>query len=232
MILYLTNAQKNTNPIAHRLIRQFGNFKGVLGASISELMSCEGVGERTAQFIKLFQEFFIRSNAQSYKSAKLNSQKKVKDYLIDLFSFETAELPYAICLDANNNLISPIELAHSNTKSSAIIDNDSAVRKVILSGAKKIVLAHNHLQDGAIPTQSDIDATKVLMQKLLAAGIIVHDHIIVHKQETLSFAEQGWIKLWADNMLSPAQAQCLYSSHAQISSGGSNLAEHFGLKII
>ena len=41
-VLYLTNAQKDTNGIAHDLIDRFGDFAAVLEASEEELLHCGG----------------------------------------------------------------------------------------------------------------------------------------------------------------------------------------------
>ena len=43
-VLYLTNAQKDTNGIAHDLIDRFGDFAAVLEASEEELCTVEGGG--------------------------------------------------------------------------------------------------------------------------------------------------------------------------------------------
>ena len=48
-VLYLTNAQKDTNGIAHDLIDRFGDFAAVLEASEEELCTVEGVGPATAR---------------------------------------------------------------------------------------------------------------------------------------------------------------------------------------
>ena len=47
-VLYLTNAQKDTNGIAHDLIDRFGDFAAVLEASEEELCTVEGVGPDAA----------------------------------------------------------------------------------------------------------------------------------------------------------------------------------------
>lgn len=47
-VLYLTNAQRDTNGIAHDLIDRFGDFAAVLEASEEELCTVEGVGPSTA----------------------------------------------------------------------------------------------------------------------------------------------------------------------------------------
>lgn len=58
MLLYYANSQKNTNPLAHQLIREFGSLKGVLDASYEELLEVEGVGEVAATMFKLLPQVF------------------------------------------------------------------------------------------------------------------------------------------------------------------------------
>ena len=55
-VLYLTNAQKDTNGIAHDLIDRFGDFAAVLEASEEELCTVEGVGPATARMLHLLPE--------------------------------------------------------------------------------------------------------------------------------------------------------------------------------
>lgn len=52
-VLYLTNAQRDTNGIAHDLIDRFGDFAAVLEASEEELCTVEGVGPSTARMLHL-----------------------------------------------------------------------------------------------------------------------------------------------------------------------------------
>ena len=52
-LLYITNARKNTNRMAHELIDRFGDFAGVLDASEEDLMTVEGVGPATARMLHL-----------------------------------------------------------------------------------------------------------------------------------------------------------------------------------
>ena len=67
-ILYLTNAQKDTNGIAHDLIDRFGDFAGVLEASEEELCTVEGVGPASARMLHLLPEisrYYGRSRTNS-----------------------------------------------------------------------------------------------------------------------------------------------------------------------
>ena len=45
-LLYITNARRDTNGIAHALLERFGSFAGVLEASEEELCRVPGPGQR------------------------------------------------------------------------------------------------------------------------------------------------------------------------------------------
>ena len=64
--LLLTYAipQKDVKPIAKELIQQFNGTKGIFDASIEELTSVTGIGERAAILIKLLKEgatFYLKT---------------------------------------------------------------------------------------------------------------------------------------------------------------------------
>lgn len=56
VLLYLTNPRKNTNVMAHALLKRFGSFSRVLDAEEEELCKVEGVGPATARMLHLMPE--------------------------------------------------------------------------------------------------------------------------------------------------------------------------------
>ena len=55
-LLYITNARRDTNGIAHALLERFGSFTGVLEASEEELCSVAGIGPASARMLHLLPE--------------------------------------------------------------------------------------------------------------------------------------------------------------------------------
>ena len=53
-VLYFAMAQKDTNPIAHKLLDEFKSFDKVLEAPIESLMAIDGIGEHSAILLHLF----------------------------------------------------------------------------------------------------------------------------------------------------------------------------------
>ena len=81
-VLYLTNAQKDTNGIAHDLIDRFGDFAAVLEASEEELCTVEGVGPATARMLHLLPEI-SRYYGQPYQHHPLHQNYGADGQLSD-----------------------------------------------------------------------------------------------------------------------------------------------------
>ena len=53
LLLFYAYRQRDTNEIAHRLLKKFGSISGVFEADIASLQEVEDVGYNTAVFLKL-----------------------------------------------------------------------------------------------------------------------------------------------------------------------------------
>ena len=56
MLLFYAVPRKDTNELAHRLLKQFGSLAAVFEAKHEELMRVDGIGENAATLIKLIPE--------------------------------------------------------------------------------------------------------------------------------------------------------------------------------
>lgn len=60
MLLFYAVPRKDTNELAHRLLKQFGSLASVFEAKHEELMRVDGIGENAATLIKLIPEISRR----------------------------------------------------------------------------------------------------------------------------------------------------------------------------
>lgn len=93
-VLYLTNAQKDTNGIAHDLIDRFGDFAAVLEASEEELCTVEGVGPSTARMLHLLPQisrYYGRSRTSTTRCIKTTEQ--MGSYLMAKLRGRTTSAP-------------------------------------------------------------------------------------------------------------------------------------------
>lgn len=60
MLLFYAVPRKDTNELAHRLLKNFGSLAAVFEASHAELMHVDGIGENAATLIKFIPEISRR----------------------------------------------------------------------------------------------------------------------------------------------------------------------------
>ncbi len=184
----------NTNPIAHQLIRKFGSFAKVCDAPIEELMKVDGIGRSSAIQIKMIPEFckfYLLSKQQNTVPETLTSSAAVIDYMKPHFVGKTNEALFLLALD---NMSRPIActLISEGVVNATRVDMRKITEYVLQSRASAVILAHNHPDGFAFPSQEDIITTKRVRDHLKTIGIALLDHIIYTPKEIISMAESGF----------------------------------------
>ncbi|MCI8619832.1 MAG: DNA repair protein RadC [Oscillospiraceae bacterium] len=193
LLLFYAIPQKDTNPIAHALIRRFGSLSGVLEAPVNALEQIPGVGKHAATLISLttaISRYYMVSRATT--ASILTTVSQCGDYLVPRFFGLRDETVYLLSLDAKCKVIS-CELVGHGSVNSANVPIRKIVELALASNATSVVLAHNHPSGIAIPSAEDITTTKRLATALDAVGIILADHIVVADEDFVSMADTGLI---------------------------------------
>ena len=115
-VLYLTNAQKDTNGIAHDLIDRFGDFAAVLEASEEELCTVEGVGPATARMLHLLPEisrYYGRSRTSTTRCIRTTEQ--MGSYLMAKFAWSDYERAMLVSLDSRKRVRAAVWLREGTT---------------------------------------------------------------------------------------------------------------------
>ena len=182
--------RQDTNPLAHRLIAEFGSLSGVFEASFDELMKVEGVGDVTATLIKLQYELF-RAYAESKYELKnqMYCEDFVAPYLRSKFLGMKYEILYVICLDARKRIIN-CKMVNKGFCDEMFFDMRDFMSKITES-TRSVVLAHNHPSGIMKPSQSDLETTRRLEKRLREYRVEIYDHLI--------FTDEGWISIMNDH---------------------------------
>lgn len=178
--IYLYNIlpRTDTNLLAHQLIDRFGSFAAVCDAPMSSLMQVEGVGERTAAYLKMLPGV-VRTYciSQIDHLRVINSTEDAGNILMPYFIGCTNEEFRMISLDSAGRVLGMTLIGEGNLDHSTV-DVRKIVETAIMYRATKVVLAHNHPRSVALPSGEDILCTKTIMQALKLINVAVIDHLV------------------------------------------------------
>lgn len=193
LLLFYALPRRNTNEIAHALLKRFGSYRGVMEADISELKLVEGVGENAAMLIRLVSETNARylSSGRSEGRNVLRSTEAAGEYLKPLFAYSNDELAFALSINGAGGIIHCHQLA-SGISNRVEFSARQIVEVAIRDKAAYIILAHNHISDIALPSRADVASTKLIADTLKSIGVCLVDHIIVSGDEYVSMRESGY----------------------------------------
>lgn len=189
--LLLTYAipRRDTNPDAHRLLRYFHDFRGVLEAGYHDLLKVEGIGPESALLLTLVTELNRRYfRAKRPMGITLESSQAACAYAKSLFQYLRVEEVYMICLDGNSRVLSEHRLG-AGTVNSVGLPVREMVEIALREKAARVILTHNHLTDFAVPSMADIESTKRLFQGLRLIGVELIDHIVVADNDAVSMKD-------------------------------------------
>jgi len=191
MLLFYCIPMRDTNELAHKMIREFGSLAGLFEADPEDICKRCGVSENTAILISM-----IPSLARRYLKSKwrnkpvLNNSAKAGEYAVSLFAGRIYEAFFVICLDSQNR-VNYAALVHEGTINEAPVYPRLIVETVLRHQANSVILAHNHPGGSLAPSNADIEITRKIAAAIEAISVKVIDHIIVAGDKYYSFAERG-----------------------------------------
>lgn len=191
LLLYYSIPRRDTNVIAHRLIKNFGSFSEVFDAPVEKLCETEGISEHTAILIKM-----IPLLAREYAADGGSDKKSYSDYfelgefLSLKFLGETKEKLYAAFFDNAMHLLDCIKLSEGNINST-----DANIRALSYNAIRLncsfVALAHNHPNSLPIPSVEDLDTTKACKLALSLVDVQLVEHYIVSGNRFIGIIKQS-----------------------------------------
>ena len=183
-VLYLTNAQKDTNGIAHDLIDRFGDFAAVLEASEEELCTVEGVE---------ISRYYGRSRTSTTRCIRTTEQ--MGSYLMAKFAWSDYERAMLVSLDSRKRVRAAVWLREGTTDRVSL-DIKDVVSAAIKGGTDTVVLSHNHPNGAALPSMEDLEATGNIARALGLVNIHLLDHFILTDTEYFSMRDANRLPIY------------------------------------
>lgn len=191
LLLFYGIPQRDTNEIAHELIRKFGSLSKVLEATPEELSEVKYVGDNVTtlfQLITAVARYYQVSCAM--REEILTTIEDCGRYLVPFFYQRPNETVFILCLDAKCKVLCCEKVGEGGVNSAGI-----PIRKIVemalKANATSVILAHNHPSGLAIPSGEDIQTTRRVAVALDAVEILLADHIIVADNDWISLVQSG-----------------------------------------
>ena len=194
MLLFYAIPRKNTNEIAHTLLKHFGSLHGVLFARPEELRQIAGMGESAACLFLLTLDLCRRARLELAGST-LQTQEQALAYLREKFFGEKQEMILQLFLNRRGQIV--LSRRMDGMLRWAGMDLQALVRDVSSSASiASLLLAHNHPGGDPTPSQMDYAATDQVRTALDAVGVQLWDHIILagdRGEQYVSMRESGYL---------------------------------------
>ena len=185
--------RRDTKPLAWALVKRFGSLSAVLDAPAEELCQVPGMGQYSAQFLKLIRAVFKKYSLEEVKEKPvIRTPEEVVAYCNASLAGQSEECVELIYLSVRNTVIGT-EIISSGTLDRVSISPRKIVERALAAKAAALILVHNHPSGDPTPSSDDILMTKEVVRAAALLGIAVHDHIIVGKGQHYSLKANGKI---------------------------------------
>ncbi len=191
MLLFYCIPKRDTNPVAHEMLREFGTLSGLFEADPRDVARRCGVSVSTAILLTLAGPLTRRYLKQRWgERPVLGTSSRAGEYAVSLCTGRPYEVFYVICLDAQNR-VNHAALVHEGTLNEAPVYPRLIVEAALRHKSNSVILCHNHPGGSLTASGPDLDVTRRIRAALSPISIPVVDHIIVAGEQYASLAEQG-----------------------------------------
>ena len=186
ILLFYSIPRKNTNDIAHRLLRAFGTLEKVFSATADELKAVKGVGDKVATEILVVGRIIELCGKRGKEKEKLSTLAQLKEVLIDYFREIREEKFLLLLLDNKYKVITKLIFSDENrervTAEIPEIANAFALHKPTFA-----VISHNHPSGSIEPSKEDDETTQKIDVLCGIHCVKLIDHVIVSGDKIYSY---------------------------------------------
>lgn len=205
-LLFSFIPRKNTNDIAHELIDKFGSLSGVINADESQLMEVSGMTHNAALFLSSLREVFeiylaeVNLMRQSIKDSKpIRTVDDAKNYLGGKMYAMREEQVEVVALDVHDKVIGNKILAYGSS-SEVNVETKKVLQYAMQTGARGILIAHNHPGGNVGPSVSDDLWTLDALTVLKTINVELVDHLIFSGKNCYSYKAADKLRKMNDGL--------------------------------
>jgi len=186
IMLFYSVPRKNTNDIAHRLLRTFGSLDNVFNATAKELKAVSGVGDKIATQILLTATIIKQIARKEKPKRQMLSFNAIKGVLSERLKGLENEKFLLFLLDKNYKEKAVIEFG-DRQKDSVSADVTEIANVIALHKPTFAIIAHNHPSGNTFPSEQDDSTTKQINLLCNLHNVQLVDHVIVSDENFYSY---------------------------------------------
>lgn len=193
LLLTLAIPRSDVKQPGKALIEKFGNLRGILDASVEELRTVKGIGSVAPialKIIKAAATLYLQQSNEGH--VVLLNASQLFDFWKMRIGFLPDEVFEVAYLDSGYRLLRDgVERLEEGTVDRATVYPRRVVQSALRRSAAALVLAHNHPNGRAQPSEHDKLITRGIVLAAETVGLKIIDHVIVSGSESFSFREHG-----------------------------------------
>ena len=192
LLLFYGIPYKDTNPIAHNLIRRFGSMYEAMKAPVEELCEVSGVGEYAANYLR-----FMNFCSDVAVKQCLTSERKTEEYrttdevgrmLVSALRGMSGGV-YMTMFNNNMEVIEHVALSPENTPVYCL-DRKTMLNRIIEADASSIVIAQYKPNGVAVPMFEEMNAVWDMKNDFLSSDIRIAEFYIVTANDYTAVLEK------------------------------------------
>ena len=188
----------DVNPLAHRLLDEFGSFADILDATEAELVAVLGVNGRSARKIGLVKEmFFAYTTCRMGPKQVLKNKADVLDVIESYLRFRTTENILLLALSPASKLIK-VKRIDKGSLNSVSMDNIEFATFLASAKPAAFVVAHCHPYGSAMPSSADKQAVVEIQDICNSCGVRFIDSFILGDEGVYSMLENQLVRTYHD----------------------------------
>ncbi|WP_082430012.1 RadC family protein [Jannaschia rubra] len=193
LLLFNAIPRIDVKPLAKRLLAAFGDLNGVVAASERNILRIDGATDKVWLQLRIAEAFAHRmGQAKVLNREVLSSWSDVVSYCRTTMAHRDTEQFRILFLDRKNVVIADEEQATGTVDHVPVYPREVARRALELN-ASALILIHNHPSGDPTPSGADLDMTRRIVASCGALDIVIHDHMIIGKDQEVSFRALGLI---------------------------------------
>ena len=189
LLLTYSIPRKDTNVLAHDLIKRFGSISGIFDSSFDALKSVDGIGDATALFLKIISNTIRYYSEDKYKPRKkiLNTEE-VAQILFNKFVCRSEECIALALFNPKKRLVF-CDIVSKGSISSVNLYSRDLLKLVVNFDTKYAVIAHNHPSGLALPSNEDLATTTMVKNLLRTVDVTLLDHVIISSDDYVCLSQ-------------------------------------------